>query len=174
MKSGFTIGCQIKARKDSFLNKSFLVTLSLVSLFGLHSAGTSSGQASAKPAGKSDILPDAKKIWEILITTDPVTNKATPEVKKLMGKPVEVMGYMIINESEDGEISEFLLTRIAGGCIHVPPPPPNSIIHVKMTSGKTAKYYTGEITVKGKIQLGGRMDAIYEMTADAVEKVPAT
>jgi hypothetical protein len=116
----------------------------------------------------------AKKIWEKLITTDPNTSKATPEVKKLMGHPIEVMGYMIINESENGQITEFLLTRMPGGCIHVPPPPANSIIHVKMNPGKTAKYFVGQILVKGKIELGGRMDAVYEMTADSVENVPAT
>lgn len=35
-------------------------------------------------------------------------------------------------------------------CIHVPPPPPNQIIHVKMASGKKAKMSFGPVWLIGK------------------------
>ena len=112
-------------------------------------------------------LDSAVGIWDTLVKTDSATGKAPKEVKKMMGQQVEVVGYMIINEFESGKVTEFLLARTPSGCIHVPLPSANSIIHVKMQAGHEVLPQTGQIRVKGIIALGGRMDAIYEMTAES-------
>jgi hypothetical protein len=51
------------------------------------------------------------------------------------------------------DVGEFLLTPIAGGCIHVPPPPPNYVVHVAMTGGQKAKIGFGAIEVIGTLTL---------------------
>jgi hypothetical protein len=47
-------------------------------------------------------------------------------------------GYIVPLEDDREEVKEFLLVPSAGARIHVPPPPPNQIVHVVMAGGKKA------------------------------------
>lgn len=51
--------------------------------------------------------------------------------RELDGKPVRIPGFLLPLEFEGDKVSEFLLVPYVGACIHVPPPPPNQIVHVK-------------------------------------------
>ena len=51
-------------------------------------------------------------------------------------KRVRIPGFIVPLEfSDDLVVSEFFLVPYYGACIHVPPPPPNQIIHVKAAKG---------------------------------------
>ena len=56
----------------------------------------------------------------------------TAVVKELDGQDVRMPGYLLPLEITDGKVTEFLLVPYVGACIHVPPPPPNQIVHVKL------------------------------------------
>lgn len=67
-----------------------------------------------------------------------------PVVKELDGQQVKLPGYIVpLDIDDDNRVNEFLLVPYFGACIHVPPPPPNQIVHV--TS-----------------ELGVRLDALYQ------------
>jgi len=53
-----------------------------------------------------------------------------PVESALQGVPVRIPGFIVPLEVVHHRISEFLLVPYFGGCIHVPPPPANQIIHV--------------------------------------------
>ena len=55
---------------------------------------------------------------------------AAPVVESLNGKQVKIPGFVVPLEGEDDKLTEFLLVPYFGACIHVPPPPPNQIVHV--------------------------------------------
>lgn len=50
----------------------------------------------------------------------------------LNGKRVRIPGYMTPLTFEDAEVGEFLLAPYVGACVHVPPPPANQIVYVKV------------------------------------------
>ena len=50
----------------------------------------------------------------------------------LNGKRVRIPGYMALLTFEDAEVGEFLLVPYVGACVHVPPPPTNQIVYVKV------------------------------------------
>ena len=52
------------------------------------------------------------------------------------GKAVRIPGFVVPLEfNSDQTITEFFLVPYFGACIHMPPPPPNQIIHVKYPQG---------------------------------------
>ena len=72
--------------------------------------------------------------WRQLRQLNVKTGEMPIELKKLMGKPVKIPGYAVPIEGDGGfeYVSEFLLVPVRGMCVHVPPPPPNQVIYVKM------------------------------------------
>lgn len=50
----------------------------------------------------------------------------------LEGQSVELTGYALpLTWNNHQQVNEFLLVPFVGACIHVPPPPPNQIVHVE-------------------------------------------
>ena len=100
--------------------------------------------------------------------------KSVPqEVKDLIGKDISLIGFLIPNDgSSINDISEFLLTPISGGCVHVPPPPPNYIVHVTMPPGKSTRMRFGAVEVHGRLtlpKLEGRKYYSFELLAQSVD-----
>ena len=62
-----------------------------------------------------------------------VSTKIRPEMN---GQAIRIPGFIVPLEfSDDQLITEFFVVPFFGACIHVPPPPPNQIIHVKYPKG---------------------------------------
>jgi len=52
-------------------------------------------------------------------------------VPELNGKLVRIPAFIVPLDGNAEELTELLLVPYFGACMHVPPPPPNQIIHVK-------------------------------------------
>lgn len=59
----------------------------------------------------------------------------------LDGKSVKLAGYLLPLEFSEQGNTDFLLVPYVGACIHVPPPPPNQIVFVKLKK----KYVVSEL-----------------------------
>ena len=107
----------------------------------------------------------------------------TAVVKELDGQNIRMAGYLLPLEINDGKVTQFLLVPYVGACIHVPPPPPNQIVHVKVGQSKGLKrgglydpvWVTGKIKAKSMVKdlylIDGsaNVDIGYTMQADLIE-----
>jgi uncharacterized protein len=56
--------------------------------------------------------------------------------RKLSETRVKIPGFVVpLVVDSSGVVSEFFLVPYFGACIHVPPPPPNQIVYVKLAGG---------------------------------------
>ena len=62
--------------------------------------------------------------------------KSAPVVESLDGKNIKIPGFVVPLEGDGQKVSEFLLVPYYGACIHVPPPPANQTLYVKVPSGE--------------------------------------
>ena len=75
-------------------------------------------------------------------------------VHSLDGQFVKIPGYALPIEFDGVAVQEFLLVPYIGACIHVPPPPRNQMVFVKLSEPFFVKslfepvWITGRITVK--------------------------
>ncbi|WP_231100867.1 DUF3299 domain-containing protein [Pseudoalteromonas luteoviolacea] len=76
-----------------------------------------------------------------------------PVVKGLDGTSISLPGFVVPLEGDSEVITEFLLVPYFGACIHVPPPPPNQIVHVKIKNGVPIDSLYDAITVTGTIKV---------------------
>lgn len=94
--------------------------------------------------------------WQMLQTLNfsiPASQQKAP-VMQLAGKRVSIPGFMVPLEDDLDQVTEFLLVPYAGACIHVPPPPPNQIVYVKMNKNtKVQVTFTDPIVVTGVLQI---------------------
>jgi hypothetical protein len=78
-----------------------------------------------------------------------------PIVESLNGKLVKIPGFVVPLEGDNETTTEFLLVPYFGACIHVPPPPANQIVYVKLSEAVPidnlydAVWVIGTLTTKG-------------------------
>ena len=75
-----------------------------------------------------------------------------PVVKALDGQSVSLPGFVVPLEGDSELITEFLLVPYFGACIHVPPPPPNQLVHVTIKGGVPIDSLYDAIVVTGVIK----------------------
>lgn len=108
------------------------------------------------------VLEDLERLW----------NEA-PVVEELDGQKVKLPGFVVPLEGDGTKLSEFLLVPYYGACIHVPPPPANQTVYVKVptadaeirnafdtvwvTGTMSAKPFTSDLATAG-----------YQIQADSV------
>jgi hypothetical protein len=109
--------------------------------------------------------------WRLLGDMDYITGKSSSELSSLNGKPVKIPGFMVPLEDNQKDVVEFLLVPSPQACIHVPPPPPNQMVYVKMKRGSEAAQ--GPIWVYGTLNLVTKKsmygDASFELIGEAIE-----
>lgn len=59
-----------------------------------------------------------------------------PVVPELDGRLVKLPGFVVPLDMESEEITELLLVPYYGACIHVPPPPANQTVYVRLPEDK--------------------------------------
>ena len=94
--------------------------------------------------------------------------------KELDGQNVKLPGFIVpLDIGKDGLVAEFFLVPYFGACIHVPPPPPNQIVYVRMNKGIAlesiyeAYWITGRMKLQNKTTRLGA--AAYHLAGDKVE-----
>ena len=109
--------------------------------------------------------------WRLLGEMDYITGKTPTELAALNGKSVKIPGFMVPLEDEQRAVTEFLLVPSPQACIHVPPPPPNHMVYVKMKRG--AETAMGPIWVYGTLNLVTKKsmygDASFELIGEGIE-----
>lgn len=109
--------------------------------------------------------------WRLLGDMDYVTGKAPSELEALDGKSVRVPGFMVPLEDNSKKVSEFLLVPSPQACIHVPPPPPNQMVLVRMEGGAEVAF--GPIWVYGTLQIKSKRhqfgESSFQMVGTRVE-----
>lgn len=109
--------------------------------------------------------------WRLLGEMDYISGNSSSELKALNGKAVKIPGFMVPLEDNQKAVVEFLLVPSPQACIHVPPPPPNQMVYVKMKKGTEAAI--GPIWVYGTLNLVTKKsmygDASFELVGEAVE-----
>nr|WP_092025445.1 DUF3299 domain-containing protein [Marinobacter zhejiangensis] len=100
-----------------------------------------------------------------------MTGRVVPEMSGVSGK---IAGFIVpLKTTQDMAILEFFLVPYYGACIHVPPPPPNQIIHVTYPSGFRIDALYEPVWVSGTIEIQ-RVEhdigtAAYVIQADSIE-----
>jgi len=97
----------------------------------------------------------AKKVtWSMLRKFNYKTGVVGDELKALDKATVRVPGFVVPLEDSATEATEFLLVPYQGACIHVPPPPPNQIVHVHMAKGAKVKFTMWDpYWIEGKLSI---------------------
>lgn len=123
-----------------------------------------SAQANAKEAS-----------WEDLkgLKTDAKSKKTTisEPLKKLMSKEMTIKGFMMPLDFESREVTEFLLMPYIPSCSHVPPPPENQLILVKMDKKQkvTATFDPVEVTGLMSVEVNVDFESAYKMQAKTMK-----
>lgn len=120
---------------------------------------------------RSGALSGVEVDWRLLGDMDYITGKSSSELSALNGKPVKIPGFMVPLEDDQRDVVEFLLVPSPQACIHVPPPPPNQMVYVKMKRG--TEVAMGPIWVYGTLNLVTKKsmygDASFELIGEAIE-----
>ena len=93
----------------------------------------------------------------------------TSIVEELNGQRVRIPGYLLPLEMSNTKVKEFLLVPYIGACIHVPPPPPNQIVHVKIVQkeGYRVKTMYEPVWVSGEISVKSMVKDLYLVDGSA-------
>ncbi len=117
------------------------------------------------------LAPDAK--WMSLKRQQPGAGQPARIVDALDGQRVALGGYIVPLDFDATRITDFLLVPFLGACIHVPPPPANQIVYVKLAKGFDVSDLMVPVTVTGTMRTSsestGLADAAYTLDADTVE-----
>jgi uncharacterized protein len=110
--------------------------------------------------------------WSTLKTLNSMQSNSP--ARALNNKLVAVPGFMVPLEDDADEVTEFLLVPFSGACIHVPPPPPNQMIFVKLGHNQKAKMsFTEPIMVTGHLHVATvdspYGDVSFSMDGDSVQ-----
>ena len=124
---------------------------------------------------------EAKEVdWKVLqgLTMTEDKGKSKPklskELKVAMASDISIKGFMIPLDYNSKKVEEFLLVPFIPACMHVPPPPANQVVLVKMKKGKKANSSYFPIEVSGVLSLGkktGLIDSSFSMTATKVKEI---
>lgn len=118
------------------------------------------------------------EMWEDEDFLKKVENAGLMINKEIIGKKIRIDGFMVPLDFDYGEVltvEEFVLVPDAGMCIHVPPPPPNQMIFIKLKKPEKVRYMYQPIAVEGILKNTAPIEeiynSIYEMTAEKLEDI---
>lgn len=125
-----------------------LLPVAAVVVYGV-SRGNDGGDEDGRPADGQYHEVD----WRLLRDLDYATGNKTPQLAEMDGKYVKIPGFVVPLDDDDVGLSEFLLVPSPQACIHVPPPPPNQMVMVRMKVGKAPQRSWGPVWVKGRLHI---------------------
>lgn len=85
----------------------------------------------------------------------------TSVLRELDGQDVRIPGFIVPLEDFASNVSEFLIVPYVGACVHVPPPPPNQLVHVEMQGDKRVKMeWWNPVWIHGRLKIAP-MESVY-------------
>jgi len=94
--------------------------------------------------------------WEEQLEADPETEAYRQALQSfdvnadLVNKRIMLPGFIVPTAyNDERKVTEFFLVPFFGACIHLPPPPPNQIIHVTYERGLTLENFYDAHVVHG-------------------------
>ena len=110
--------------------------------------------------------------WSTLKTLS--SSQPNSPAQALNNTKVAIPGFMVPLEDDADKVTEFILVPFAGACIHVPPPPPNQMVYVKLTRQQKVKMsFSDPIMVTGTLHVTTVQspygDISFNMDADTVQ-----
>lgn len=173
---GLTAGSQVLQKSIMLINSFIMkITITIISILlslagGLYFIFFHSSHENSTVFTKADSV---NVDWELLRSLDVTSENIPKDLRLLSGMQIKIPGFIIPLEDNQDTVREFLFVPSPMACIHVPPPPPNQIIHVKMASGKLAKMSYGPVWLFGKLIIaenaGKKIRNSYEMVGIAAE-----
>jgi hypothetical protein len=117
--------------------------------------------------------------WEVLSEYNTKNKKVGMNLKKIINKNISIKGFMIPLDYSAKSIKEFLLVPYMPSCAHVPPPPANMIINVKVNGKEGLKPSYYPVQISGKLEIvesSGKSnpyipDGIYSMLTSSIKEV---
>ena len=76
-------------------------------------------------------------------------------------RKVRIPGFLLPLEFNGTRVTEFLLVPTVGACIHVPPPPPNQMVHVAFAEGFDNEKLYAPVWVEGTMTVGRGQSNLY-------------
>ena len=90
--------------------------------------------------------PVAKRFQQALTSTEVIST--------FDGKPIRIPGFIVpIENTQDLKVTEFFIVPYFGACLHLPPPPPNQIIHVIHEQGIALERLDDAFWFEGVVQI---------------------
>lgn len=94
--------------------------------------------------------------WDVLGELDLSDHSATARLAALDGQMVALPGYLIPLDEDFERATEFLMVPYFGACTHVPPPPENQMVHVRLQEKVDLNPYGWDpIWVAGRLHIRG-------------------
>ena len=79
--------------------------------------------------------------------------RSTTVMREFDQARVRVPGFLVPLEFDEADrVIEFFMVPYFGACVHLPPPPPNQLIHVRMPDGIPPPYPDDAIWVDGVLE----------------------
>jgi hypothetical protein len=120
----------------------------------------------------NDMADDDPRLEQVIETFLQKWNDA-PVNSDLDRQPIKIPGFVVPLDFDSEMVDEFFLVPFFGACIHVPPPPPNQIIMVRLNAPIAGLGAMEVVWVYGKISIDRYTNDLgsagYTMTADRVE-----
>lgn len=100
-----------------------------------------------------------------------VSSRTRPELNQQL---IKIPGYIVPLEfNAEQQLTAFFLVPYFGACIHVPPPPPNQIIYVRIPKGLPPQEIYTPFWVEGRLNIETKEHdlgvASYSLDASSVE-----
>lgn len=113
--------------------------------------------------------------WTNLRGLNSKTGQMTAELRQANGKKVRIPGFMVpLDDMSYNMVKEFILVPNPLACIHVPPPPPNQMVYVKMQKQKAQVLFGRPIWVYGTLKITATKSPFgkvsYQLLADKTTK----
>ncbi len=95
--------------------------------------------------------------------------------EELAGREVRIPGFIVPLElDDDGLVTEFFLVPYFGACIHVPPPPANQMVFVRMAKGISLDSMYSAYWISGRMAIQSRRTSLgaaaYTLAGTAAEE----
>jgi hypothetical protein len=79
---------------------------------------------------------------------------STRVIESFHNKRIRIPGFIVPLESdEEQNITEFFIVPYFGACMHLPPPPPNQILHVKTDKKVVLKSLQDAFWFEGRVKI---------------------